>query len=158
MQIIAELQFEHSNMFIYLFIYLFIKLRHSHGYKQVAGSPQQCTPITVGPSKIIKYGQLENITQLIAIQHHTVQYNTIQYMYNTIHHNRIQYYSKNKIQLPPPLPPPAAEYLVYRANQLHVCLCWVFFTQDRRPSKKNRLQLSHMPSPTPDLIQLFQWW
>ena len=107
------------TMFIYLFIYLFIKLRHSHGYKQVAGSPQQCTPITVGPSKIIKYGQFENTTQLIAIQHHTVQYNTIQYMYNTIHHNRIQYYSKNKIQLPPPLPPPAAEYLVYRANQLH---------------------------------------
>ena len=78
----------------------------------MAGSPQQCTPITVGPSKIIKYGQFENTTQLIAIQHHTVQYNTIQYMYNTIHHNRIQYYSKDKIQLPPPLPPPAAEYLV----------------------------------------------
>ena len=80
-----------------LFIYLFIKLRHSHEYKQVAGSPQQCTPITVGPSKIIKYGKFENTTQLIAIQHHTVQYNTMQCMYNTIHHNRIQYYSKNKI-------------------------------------------------------------
>ena len=109
----------HRACIDYLFIYLFIKLRHSHGYKQVAGSPQQCTPITVGPSKIIKYGQFGNTTQLIAIQHHTVQYNTIQYMYNTIHHNRIQYYSKDKIQLPPPLPPPAAEYLVYRANQLH---------------------------------------
>ena len=76
-------------LFIYLFIYLFIKLRHSHGYKQVAGSPQQCTPITVGPSKIIKYGQFENTTQLIAIQRHTVQYDTIHVQYNTSQQNTI---------------------------------------------------------------------
>ena len=79
--VILDLSFELEYLAM---LTLFIKLRHSHGYKQVAGSPQQCTPITVGPSKIIKYGQFENTTQLMAIQHHTVQYNTIQYMYNTI--------------------------------------------------------------------------
>ena len=42
-----------KNILVHVSIYLFIYLLNFATYnKQVAGSPQQCTPITVGPLRL----------------------------------------------------------------------------------------------------------
>jgi hypothetical protein len=78
-----------ASLFIYLFIYL---LSFATCNIQVAGSPQQYTPITVGP--------LRHST-ITTKRNHTIRYNTIRN--NTY-----------KIQLPPTLPPLT---ILFRANQ-----------------------------------------
>jgi hypothetical protein len=76
-------------------IYLFIDLLNFATYnKQVTGSPQQCTPITMGPLKIAKFKEY-NTKQHIRIQNYIAQYNN---EYYTMQCNATQC----KIQLPPP--------------------------------------------------------